>query len=233
MIRIHAARAVAALFALGLAGASRAADAEHPVVVELFQSQGCSSCPPANASLIEYSRRPDMLALTFAVDYWDRLGWKDTFARSEYTQRQYDYAHSLGDSGVYTPEVIVNGRAAGVGSEVSEVEALARAADRGAGGPSLKREGAKLSVGAGAAPAAGADVWLVVYDPRIVNVPVARGENAGRTLAHRNVVHELVRLGRWSGAAAQLTLPEAPAGFARAVLVQTSGVGPILAAAVL
>ena len=73
----------------------------------------------------------------------------------------------------------------------------------------------------------------MVYDPRIVNVPVARGENAGRTLAHRNVVHELVRLGRWSGAAAQLTLPEAPAGFARAVLVQTSGVGPILAAAVL
>ena len=100
MIRIHAARAVAALFALGVAGASRAADAEHPVVVELFQSQGCSSCPPANASLIEFAERPDVLALNFSVDYWDRLGWKDTFARAEYTQRQYDYAHALGDSGV-------------------------------------------------------------------------------------------------------------------------------------
>lgn len=233
MIRTHAARAFAALLALGLAGAARAADARHPLVVELFQSQGCSSCPPANASLIEYSRRPDILALTFAVDYWDRLGWKDTFARAEYTQRQYDYAHSLGDSGVYTPQAIVNGRAAGVGAEVSEVESMARAADRGDGGPSLGLEGSHLRLGAGTAPAAGADVWLVVYDPRIVEVPVARGENAGRTLAHKNVVRDLVRLGRWTGAAAQLTLPEAPAGLARAVLVQTTGVGPILAAAVL
>jgi len=99
-----------------LAGApAMAADVSHPTVVELFQSQGCSSCPPANASLIEFVKRPDVLALNFSVDYWDRLGWKDTFDSPAYTARQYAYARSLGDSGVYTPEIIVNGRAAGVG----------------------------------------------------------------------------------------------------------------------
>ena len=89
-----------------------AADAAHPTVIELFQSQGCSSCPPANAALIEFAKRPDVLALNFAVDYWDRLGWKDTFARHEYTERQYAYARALGGDGVYTPQIVVNGHAA-------------------------------------------------------------------------------------------------------------------------
>jgi hypothetical protein len=207
-----------------------AADAEHPTVVELFQSQGCSSCPPANASLIQYSQRPDILALTFAVDYWDRLGWKDTFASPAFTQRQYDYSHALHGSGVYTPQIIVNGRADGVGDEASEMEALARKTDRGASGPELRIEGGEVVVGAGAAPAHGADVWLALYDPRVIDVPVARGENAGRTLAHKNVVRRLVLLGHWSGAAERLPLP-ASGGLARAVLVQGAGTGPILAAA--
>jgi hypothetical protein len=223
-------RAVPAFAIAALAVPAFAADASHPNVVELFQSQGCSSCPPANASLARYADRDDILALTFAVTYWDRLGWKDTFGRPEYTARQYAYAHSLGDSGVYTPEVVVNGRAAGVGDDVAEVEALARKTDRGASGPAVLIEGAAVSIGAGTAPAGGADVWLALYDPHTLEVPVARGENAGSTLSHRNVVKRLVRLGGWDGAAVRLTLPDA-GGLARAVLVQRSGVGAIIAAA--
>ncbi|MDE3176298.1 MAG: DUF1223 domain-containing protein, partial [Pseudomonadota bacterium] len=112
-------------FALALfAAPAAAADFARPTVVELFQSQGCSSCPPANAALARYADRPDWLALTFAVTYWDRLGWKDTFGQAAFTERQYAYARSLGESGVYTPQVVVNGRAAGVGADAGEVEAL-------------------------------------------------------------------------------------------------------------
>jgi hypothetical protein len=218
---------------LGAVGAApaRAADAQHPTVIELFQSQGCSSCPPANASLIQFSERPDVLALNFAVTYWDRLGWKDTFATPQYTQRQYDYSSALHGSGVYTPEIIVNGRADGVGDEVSEMEALARKTDRGTAGPSVAFEGGEVAVGAAAAPAHGADVWLALYDPRTVEVAIARGENAGRTLPHKNIVHRMILLGHWHGEAARFTLPAGESGLARAVLVQSAGTGPILAAA--
>ncbi len=207
-----------------------AADAEHPTVIELFQSQGCSSCPPANASLIEFSKRPDVLALNFSVNYWDRLGWKDTFATPEFTQRQYDYARALKNGGVYTPEIVVNGRAAGVGDEVSEMEALAQKTDRGSEGPRVSFEGREVVVGAGQAPASGAEVWLALYDPHVVEVPVARGENSGRTLAHKNIVRRLIKLGTWSGAAAHYALPADAGPWSRAVLVQGVGLGPILAA---
>ena len=223
--------ALGAALVSGLGGAPAfAADAAHPTVIELFQSQGCSSCPPANASLIQFSGRPDVLALNFAVDYWDRLGWKDTFARPEYTQRQYDYAHALHGSGVYTPQIVVNGRADGVGDEVSEMEALARKTDRGASGPEVRIEGGEVVIGSGSAPAHGADVWLALYDPRTVEVAVPRGENAGRTLPHKNIVHRLVLVGHWNGEAAHFALPSGE-GLSRAVLVQSAGAGPILAAA--
>ena len=222
-------RIAIALTSLLFAGSALAADAGRPTVIELFQSQGCSSCPPANAALGRYADRTDFLALTYAVTYWDRLGWKDTFAQPAFTERQYAYARSLGGADVYTPEVVVNGRAASVGNEVSEVEALAAKADRGASGPDVKVEGGAVAIGAGQAPAGGAEVWLALYDPRVLEVPVARGENAGRTLAHRNVVKRLVRLGDWDGAAERLPLPAA-GGLARAVLVQRRGVGAILGA---
>ncbi len=218
-------RSTLALVFAALSAPALAADAAHPAVVELFQSQGCSSCPPALTALSRYADRADWLALTFAVTYWDRLGWKDSFARPEYTDRQYAYSR-LG--GTYTPEVVVNGRAAGVGAEVSEVEALARRAERGAG-PEVRIEGDSVTISAGAAPSGEADVWLALYDPRTLEVVILRGENAGRTLGHRNVVKRLVRLGGWSGAATRLALPPSE-GLARAVLVQTRGVGPILAA---
>jgi hypothetical protein len=221
---------LAAAFAL-FAAPAFAADTAHPTVIELFQSQGCSSCPPANAALIEFAKRPDVLALNFAVDYWDRLGWKDTFARAEYTQRQYAYARALNDSGVYTPEIVVNGRAAGVGDEIAEMEGLARKTDRAAAGPSVRIVGGEAEIGEGSSPAGGADVWVALYDPKIVDVPVARGENAGRTLAHSNIVHALARIGRWTGSPARFHLPANPGNWATAVLVQVAGAGPILAAA--
>src|SRR5271167_4713002 len=101
-----------ALFAMLATGASAMA---RPVVVELFQSQGCSSCPPANANLAAIADRPDVIALNFSVTYWDNLGWKDTFARPAYTARQWDYAHSLRHADVFTPQVVVDGRRDGVG----------------------------------------------------------------------------------------------------------------------
>ena len=209
-----------------------AADANHPTVVELFQSQGCSSCPPANANVNALSERSDVLALSFAVTYWDSLGWKDTFAKPQFTNRQYAYAHAIRQGSVYTPQVIINGRLEGVGAERGEIEALIRQGERPAAGPTIAIAGDAAEIGAAAAPIAPADVWLVRYESRTIDVPVLRGENAGKTLAHRNIVRELVRLGSWSGQAERFALPaSSDAGLASAVLVQAPGTGPILAAA--
>ncbi|MGA2494474.1 MAG: DUF1223 domain-containing protein, partial [Roseiarcus sp.] len=130
-------RAAMALWLALAAAPVGAADARHPLVIELFQSQGCSSCPPANANLFAWAARDDALALNFAVDYWDSLGWKDTFAKSAFTARQWAYARALGHGEVYTPQTIVNGRADVTGADASELQALARREDRGAGGPDL------------------------------------------------------------------------------------------------
>jgi len=209
-----------------------AADAAHPTVVELFQSQGCSSCPPANANLLAVADRPDILALSFGVTYWDSLGWKDTFARDQYTQRQWDYAHGLGHSGVFTPQVVVNGRHDGVGAAPADFAALIKGGERGTGGPALGLAPGAVTIAAAAAPARAADVWLVRYDPRVEQVAISRGENTGKTLPHRNVVKQLVRLGAWSGAAARFPLPaSADPVLKTAVLVQLPRGGPILAAA--
>jgi hypothetical protein len=226
----------AAFFALGLAALSAApagaADAEHPLVIELFQSQGCSSCPPANANLIDFAKREDVLALTFAVDYWDNLGWKDTFSKPEFTARQWAYAHALKHGNVFTPQIVVNGRADGVGADAAEMREVATRNDRGAGGPELRLESGAVTIAAGDAPPKGADVWLARYEPGVIEVAVRRGENAGRTLAHENVVRQMVLLGHWNGEAERLVLPRpSDAGLAEAVLVQTAGAGPILAAA--
>ena len=226
-------RLVAAL--VGVAAAlggvdARAADAAHPVVIELFQSQGCSSCPPANANLNLLSQRPETLALSFSVTYWDSLGWKDTFAKAEFTDRQWLYAHAMHRDNVYTPQVVINGRVAGVGARRDEMEELVAGAAPLAG-PAIAIRGGAVEIGASQAPDAGADVWLVRYDAHTIEVPVLRGENAGRTLPHRNIVRELVRLGGWTGQAERFDLPAASSGLSTAILVQTSGAGPILAAA--
>jgi len=229
-LQTHAIAALLASAAASIAAPAYAADANHPVVVELFQSQGCNSCPPANANVNALSGRPDVLALSFAVTYWDRLGWKDTFAKQQFTDRQWAYARSLRRENVYTPQVVIDGRIDGVGTETGEIEALARKGERGPG-PALAIDGGSVAIGDGAAPAQGADVWLVRYDPRTLDVAIHRGENAGKILPHKNIVREITLLGHWSGKAEKLALPPASdAALSSAVLVQTSGVGPILAA---
>ncbi|WP_095083854.1 DUF1223 domain-containing protein [Mesorhizobium sophorae] len=221
---------VSSLGALALATSLGATQAQPLTVVELFTSQGCSSCPPANANLIKVKDQPDVLALSFNVTYWDYLGWKDTFGRQEFTQRQVTYEPSLGHDGPFTPQVVVNGRADVVGAAPGEIQQLISSTDR-ASGPSLSLDGGKVSIGAGAAPGGRADVWLVHYAKGVVEVPVARGENTGRTLPHANVVHSLNKIGSWTGDATALDVPAASGGLSTAVLVQSPGGGPILAAA--
>jgi hypothetical protein len=134
------------------------------------------------------ANRPDVLALVFAVAYWDWLGWKDTFSNPEWTARLYAYVRAIGGDGVYTPQVIVNGRVEGTGLDANELASLMRSADRGDSGPSVGFAGGAVTVGAAAAPGGGGDVWVARYDPRVVEVAVKRGENAGKTLPHKNVV---------------------------------------------
>lgn len=228
-----AAPVVAAIgFTVAIASAfTPSAPAGPPTVVELFQSQGCSSCPPANENILAITDRPDLLVLSFGVVYWDRLGWKDTFASRENTQRQYDYTNGgLNREFVATPQVVINGRIDIVGNKRAELtQAIARAR-LPANAPALTLSGGKLSIAAATAPSGEADVWLVRYDPRTVQVPIKAGENGGRTLPHRNVVHELVRIGGWSGKAATYQLPAAtnPA-YRTAILLQGVSGGPILA----
>jgi hypothetical protein len=216
--------------ALALAAGIGTATARPLTVVELFTSQGCSSCPPANANLIKVKDQPGVLALSFNVTYWDYLGWKDTFGKPEFTQRQVSYEPSLGHDGPFTPQVVVNGRADAVGAAPGQIQHLISSAGQ-TRGPSLSIAGGKISIGAGSAPGGKADVRLVRYTKGIVQVPVARGENTGRTLPHANVVHSLKKLGGWTGDAAVLDLPAASGGLSTAVLVQSPGGGPILAAA--
>src|SRR5882724_9851681 len=203
--------------ALGIAFCAGSAAQAQPVVVELFTSQGCSSCPPANASLAAIANRPDVLALSFGVTYWDYLGWKDTFAKPEYTARQVGYERGLGHSGPFTPQIVVNGSTDTVGNELGEVQRLISASRLN--GPQISVAGTTVSIAA-AAPTSEADVWLVHYEPRTITVSVARGENEGVSLPHRNVVRELIRLGAWSGRAASFKVPPAPSGLATAILVQ-------------
>jgi len=216
-----AAMAALALATLALAPAARASDAAHPVVIELFQSQGCSSCPPASANVAALSNRADVLALSFQVTYWDNLGWKDTFAKPKYTARQWDYAHALRHDNVFTPQVVINGRLDGVGVDPNELRSLLRRADRGVGGPDVQIANNAVQIGAAAiAPAPAADVWLIRYDPRTLLIPIRAGENGGKTLPHKNVVREMIRLGGWTGQATRFTLPPSA----------DPGAGPILAA---
>lgn len=216
---------------LAAVGPSLAADRDHPTVIELFQSQGCSSCPPANANVLALADRPDVLALSFQVTYWDQLGWKDTFAQPQFTQRQWDYARTLKHSQVWTPQVVVNGRIDTVGTRRGEIEQVIAKADRGLGGPTVSTAAGRVTL-SGAAKESSAEVWLVRYDPGIIQVPIKRGENGGKTLPHRNVVRELVKLGDWSGARRDYLLPKAgPAKLKSAILVQQGRGGTIIAAA--
>jgi len=223
---------------IAVTGTASAADdaKKSPVVVELFTSQGCSSCPPAEAFLSELAVRKDVIALEFHVDYWDYIGWKDAFAKPEFSRRQKTYVSSLKGRYSYTPQMVIEGRAHVVGSHRDEVESLIeRYRAEIAGGPAIKmtRTGDTLGVSVAAAAAAGTyDVMLVTFDkPHVTDI--RRGENRGRKATNANVVRELIPLGSWSGKAATYDVSLAgKAGDAGcAVLVQKRGQGPVLAAA--
>lgn len=205
-----------------------------PVVVELFTAQGCSSCKEASRLIARMAGRPGLIVLTWSVDYWDYLGWKDTFARPEFTVRQRAFGRRLGPQDVYTPQVVVNGRGQTSGDDAAGVTTLIQtAAPRHGRQPEIRFMSAgRVAVGAGAAPPGPADVWLVRYDPREQDVEVKAGDNRGATVVHRNVVQEVVRLGAWRGHKVMFK-PPAPAApnLATVVLVETPRGGPILGAA--
>jgi hypothetical protein len=201
--------------ALGLAVFAQPVRAETPrAVVELFTSQGCSSCPPADLVLAELARRPDMIALSFPVDYWDYLGWKDTLAQPAFTARQKAYAQARSDRQVFTPQLIVNGIKSCVGSDRAQIERSIQTTTGGLAALPVSVGTSEhngvvtvtVSESAGTVTPQKAEVWLLPVI-RSQMVPIGRGENRGRTITYANVVRSLNRLGDWSGGATQFKIP--------------------------
>ncbi|HEX5079540.1 MAG TPA: DUF1223 domain-containing protein [Geminicoccaceae bacterium] len=206
--------------------------APAPIVVELFTSQGCNSCPPADVVLGELKGRPDVLPLSFHVTYWDRLGWPDSFGLEASTERQRIYADLLELAGLYTPQMVIGGRIDVVGSQRRRVrEAIDLLAAHRQPGLPMTLDGDVLQLGAG--PPGDAMIWLFGVD-RQHNVWIKGGENRGRVIRYHNVVREVTNLGRWSGEALEIALPlprlAADGRDSAAVVVQRPGNGEILAA---
>lgn len=222
--------ALAAVAAAVLSSPAAAANFVRPIVVELFQSQGCSSCPPANAMLNRLADRADLLPLNFGVTYWDRLGWKDRFAHPAYTERQWDYARAGKRGNVATPQFIINGHGVVTGSDARELAQAIHSEEQAGPGPVITIDGKRVRIAAGRTSVP-ATVWLVRYDPRVRNVSIGRGENEGRVLPHRNVVTGLRALGTWKGNSMTFDQPTyRDANQRSAILVQQGTGGPIIAA---
>jgi hypothetical protein len=204
---------------IGLLSAPAGAS-ERPVVVELFTSQGCSSCPPANAYLNELARdRRDVLPLGFHVTYWDRLGWKDPFSLTAATERQDRYGHRFGD-GSYTPEIVVDGISSHVGSHRDEVGAAidrAKQANQTAAAVGIARHGGQLQIEIGGGQGSGR-VLLIGFD-HAHQTAIRRGENGGRTFDESNVVRSVRAVADWSGPAQRLT-EQVPEGEDAAVVIE-------------
>jgi len=224
----------AALFAAALSHTAAARD-RTPVVVELFTAQGCSACPKANLLLESYADRSHVLALTFPVDYWDYLGWRDTFAQPAFTERQRAYADRLKLRSLTTPEFVIDGIHEASGSDGAKIDQLIESAGGDPGSaPRIRvfRHGGRVEVGAGVKPGRVADVWLIRYDPSLQEVKVKTGDNKGKVVSARNIVEELDRLGAWSGHARTYVLPKASAPDLKSVIVvQGAKGGRIIAVA--
>lgn len=226
MKRVLAVLMVWALAAAPALPAPKAAQARGrpAVLVEMFTAQGCSSCNDAGEHFNELAETPGVLALTFSVDYWNYLGWQDSFARPEFVDRQRAYVRAFGLREVYTPQVVIGGRTQLSGSKTAKLDGLVAQALKARLDPPDMRflASGRVAVGsARATPPGGADVWLVRYDPRAVEVRVRRGDNSGQTLVQRNVVRELVRLGGWKGRPMSYRVPAAKTeGLATVVIVQ-------------
>jgi hypothetical protein len=212
----------------------------HPVVVELFTSQGCYSCPPADKYVGVLKQRDNVIALAYHVDYWDYIGWKDPFATPTNTQRQRGYSKAMGLWSIYTPQMVIDGRLEGVGSRTSEIsDKIGRVssmnlADRVSVPVTLQAAAGTLSikVEGGAAPKGG-DIWLVTYDDEKTTA-IPRGENAGKTVTEYNIVSGVWRLGEWNGrpVSADFSLEDFGTKSGNAVLLlQEKGQGPIYGAA--
>ena len=215
--------------ALMLAAVRPAVSLERPVVVELFTSQSCSSCPPAEALIGRLAHEgAEVLPLAFHVTYWNHLDWRDPYSLPAATARQNDYAARFGGPS-YTPQAVIDGQAGLVGSDEAALRsAIAQARSAGTSVPvTLARDGGRLTAWVGAGRGAGR-VLLIGFDPSHTS-RVLRGENAGRTLEQANVVRAIQDLGRWSGAAATVEAA-APAGETAALLLQAED-GRILGAA--
>ncbi|KIJ40625.1 hypothetical protein M422DRAFT_32123 [Sphaerobolus stellatus SS14] len=215
--------------------ASTMQSSTSPTVIELFQSQGCSSCPPANDNVIALADDQDKLVLTYEVTYWDYLGWPDTFANKAWDQRQRDYAAAVKTKRVYTPQVIVNGVSAGVGSRKSDLQSLIRSGEAAplASSASIDVSESRNQITVTGPSNTRGIVQLVLYDPRNQNVAIPRGENTGRNLPYHNIMTDLIVLGSWDGGKMQFPLPEIKLGkgLKAAIVVQGGQGGPIIAAA--
>ncbi len=225
----------------GDTGSTQAHADDAPVVVELFTSQGCSSCPPADALLGELTRRADVIALTMPVDYWDYNGWKDTLASPAYTNRQHSYARLRGDSKVYTPQMVFNGRTHAVGSQRGAVEQAISNEREAAEGQSVavtigsSDDEIMVTVAGRDGDAPHATIWLLLTS-KTEDVQIGRGENSGRTVTYYNVVRMMMPIGQWQGEALETSLPKTDLmeGYdGCTVILQVDGAGPILGAAYL
>ncbi|MEQ8246462.1 MAG: DUF1223 domain-containing protein [Alphaproteobacteria bacterium] len=222
---------------VGVSGAM-AAERKAPVVVELFTSQGCNSCPPADAYLASLKGRENVIALSYHVNYWDYLGWRDTFASEATTNRQREYARTLGERTIYTPQIVVGGRYHEVGSRHKAVDrAIRKAALEQEESLSVKLSEVplgtlRINVSEGQIYNRRVLVWLILFDP-YHEVAVERGENGGRTLGSHNVVRDVREIGEWYGKTLSLALSIEDlqaVGEAVAVIVQEYDSGHILGA---
>ena len=213
--------------------ATSAALAQQPVVVELYTSQGCSSCPPADRILGELSERDDVIALGLHVDYWDYLGWKDKFANPEFTNRQRAYARAAGERTIYTPQMVIGGKDHVIGSKPMKISNLIRKHSQKSAPVSLriKRSGGEIVIEATPKSGIGGVVVdIVTYAPKST-VDIRRGENAGRKITYHNIVQSWSRLGTWNGKGTYRASAKVASDTPVVVLVQSQGNGPILAAA--
>ena len=229
MLRFRA--VLAPLLFVSLAGAAGAED--NVVLVELFTSQGCSSCPPADKTLAELADRDDVLALSLHVDYWNYLGWQDTFAQAEHTQRQAEYRDKLGSRVLFTPQIVVDGTRSVPGYKRAMIDsAIAQAAET--------PDPASIEIGSengmlhaeitGDRTHGPGTIWVASYD-QAATVKIDRGENTGRTFTYRNVVEKLMKVGPWqANGPEKFPLPQPGPGEGIAVWLQDDSTGRILAA---
>jgi hypothetical protein len=192
----------------------RPAHADPRAVVELFTSQGCSSCPPADKIIGELAKDPSVIALSMPIDYWDYLGWKDTLADARFSARQKAYSQMRGDREVYTPQVVVNGSAHVVGSDRAGIESAIGATEKTAGVMSvpvtMTVAGKQITVSVAASTRGPAlmhgEVWICSIS-KAVPISIGRGENRGREVTYHNVVRNLLKVGDWNGSSGSWTVP--------------------------